>query len=159
MSVSSDLRDEVYTRIALKKSLSQFTFNNFTVQQTHAPYQELVRMTADHPGGKVYVVAGVPGPLVNTSRTNTGLLREYAVMIGYQKANIDFDDLTANDTLLDFIEELEEMCRTEITPTLFSFVRLEPLQDENQVPYDLFTLRNVKMFEAYFTAFFNYVVQ
>jgi len=158
MSTMSDLRDEVYTRIAAKKVLEDFTFNNFTVVKSHRPYERIELLPTNYPGGKVYVVAGTPGVIQGRSRSNIAL-GELAVVVGFQKGNIDLDDLAANDTLLDFVEELADMCRLEVTPAEYSFQRLEFLQDDNGVPYDFFGMRDAHLFESYFTAFYLKVAQ
>lgn len=157
MSIVSDLRDEVYTRIATKKTNTEFTYSNdFTLERTWRPYQLLEALGSDHPVGKVYVIGGTPIGYGNRSRTNM-ILGEYSVMIGFQKLVDDITDVTEIDGYVDFVQELEDMCRQEVDPTLFSFSRLEFLRDQDGMPFSFLMLRDSNVFEAYFTVTYQRV--
>ena len=68
--------------------------------------------------------------------------------------------LFRSDSLAEFVEQLREVCRLEIDggTSYFSWVRNEALKDSNDVPFSYAGLREGGFFEAYFTAFFNYVL-
>jgi len=55
------LRDEVFTRISLKKTLLGYVFNDFDLEKTWFPYERLEDLGTDHPNGKVYVIGMAPG--------------------------------------------------------------------------------------------------
>lgn len=156
MAIQNDLRDLVYLTLGVKKAADEFTFNNFGIEKTHIPYELLWTLPNDFPGGKVYVVAGVPGDLEVINRQNATAAREWSVMVGYQKGNVPREDNTVLDTLDNLVSELETMCRLEIdSNSEFSFTRLEYLKDENGVPFDFYGLREQSLYEAYFTAFYK----
>ena len=157
MSIVSELRDEVYTRIAAKQAATEFTYgNSFTLVRTWRPYQLLDKLSTDHPTGKVYVIGGSPIGYNNRSRSNT-ILGEYSVMVGFQKLVADIDSVSEIDGYVDFVQELEDMCRLEVDPTLFSFSRLEFLRDQDGMPFSFLMLREASLFEAYFTVTYNRV--
>lgn len=150
----TDLRDEVYTRLLVKRTVEGFPFNNFTVKKTSYPQADLESFIADYPNGLVYVVAGVPGDIRSESRTNIAKA-EYSVKIGFQKGDIDATDNEVVDPLYEFVEALARLCRKEVDPTSdYSFTALEWQKDANEVPLSFLGLRH-GFFEAYFTAFYT----
>ena len=154
MSRIVDLRNEVYTRILLKKTLEQFSDNDFAIEQTWMPYSRLESLL---PTPKVWIVGGSPGDAPNRSRTNT-IMREFCVMIGLQKALPDKNFDSEVDDLCGLLEEIEDTCRLEVTPDQYSFNRLEYLKDENNVPLSFIMLRRALCFEAYFSIHYNLVI-
>lgn len=157
MSIISSIRDEVYTRIAVKKAAADFVYSNsFTLERTWKPYELLDKLGTDHPTGKVYIIGGNPIGYGNESRTNL-VKAEYSVMVGFQKLINDVNDLAEIDAYTGFMEELEDVCRTEVLPDLFSFTRLEYLRDADGVPFSFVMLRDLFTFEAYFTVYYNRV--
>jgi hypothetical protein len=156
-----EARDEVYLRLLVKQVAEDFVFNDFIVEKTYRPYSRMEDLAGNYVGGKVYVVAGTPGDLITETREPDNISKqELAVVVGYQRANVDFDNTTAGDLYLRFIKELETMCRKDVgnSSNDLSFRRLEYLKDENGVPLDFFAMRNQQMFEAYFTVFYDFVL-
>jgi hypothetical protein len=147
------LRDEIYTRILLNKTLTNYSDNSFDIEKTWKPYSELTSIQANP---KVWVVGGVPGDADNKSRTNM-VLREHQTMIGIQKGLGSGVITTEIDNLTLLVEEIEETCRTEVSVDLFKFTRLEFLKDENGTPFSFTMLRKAYTFEAYFTVYYNKV--
>lgn len=157
MSVISDIRDEVYTRIAVKQANTEYSYGNtFTLEKTWRPYVLLDQLSRDHPAGKVYVIGGTPIGYANQSRTNM-ILGEYSVMVGFQRLITDLDDEAEIDGYVSFVQELEDTCRLEVTPELFSFTRLEFLRDPDGLPFSFIQMRDAHTFEAYFTVYYNHV--
>lgn len=152
-----NIRDEVYTRISLKKALSGFVFNDFTLEKVWLPYQRLETLTTDHPSGKVYVIGLVNGDESTLSRANT-TLREVPVQVCYQRRVPDLSDISAIDELVEFEEQLRAVCRNEVNLSGFSWSRIESLKDNNRTPYSYVGLREAGTFEVYFTTFYNLVL-
>jgi hypothetical protein len=159
-SITTDLRDLIYAKLLLKQLATEFVINDFEIERTYLPYSELSRARVDNPSGKVYLVTGVPGDIVNTSRKNRGIARDISIILGYQICDVKVTDYGTLDDYVFLVEQLDEMCREEIDPsTVYSFSRLEYLKDENGVPYSFLGLRDNKTFESYFTATFNFTLQ
>lgn len=155
MSLITELRDEIYTRIAAKKAATEYVYDNdFTLERTWRPYEQLEKLSNDHPTGKVYVIGGNPIGYTNQSRTQL-VLAEYSVMLGFQRFVEDIDDVDEIDGYTDFLEELEDTCRIEVNPEQYSFTRLEYLRDPDGLPLSFLGLRDASTFEAYFTVYYN----
>lgn len=156
------LRELVYTRIGIKKAALQFTYaNDFEVVQTWRPWDTIERInTLIH--GKVYVIGGTPGDKINESRSNMAL-GEFNVMVGFQHAIVNVDDLAEIDAYVNFVKELDAMCQNEIdvasVSPLFSWTRIAYLRDPDGIPLSFVGLRIENMFEAYFTASYTTIVQ
>lgn len=160
MSLITDLRDDLYLQIAAKKAALEYSINTFTLEKTWIPYEELPDLTRDHPDGKVYLIGGNPIGYGISSRTNL-VLGEYSVMIGYQRiptAQFSDSGFTAEiDSYTDFMEELEETCRLDVTPSRYVFTRLEYLRDPDGLPLSYIMLRDTATFEAFFTVVYKRV--
>lgn len=157
MSYVSDLRDEVYTMLATKKSNTEFNYgNDFTLERTWRPYELLDKFAGSNPTGKVYVIGSTPIGYANQSRTNM-VLGEYSVIVAFQRLVADLDDRDEIDSYVDFVQELEDACRTEINHPSFSFTRLEFIRDPDGLPLSFIMLRDASMFESYFTVYYNIV--
>ena len=152
-----DIRDEVFTRILLKKTLSGFVFNDFDIEKTWFPYRRLEDFIKDHPSGIVYIIGLAADDTENLSRGNMAR-REVPVQIGYQRANVDPQDTALIDTLIELEEQLRDVCRIEVDPEFFSWMRTESLKDENGVPYSFLALREANTFESFFMATYNLVL-
>lgn len=156
MSILIDIRDEIHTRIALKRTLEEFTFNDFTLVKTWYPFQKLELM-GDHPGGKVYIIGLAGDDAPNQSRSNVAL-REVPVQIGYQKPISNLQDTDSIDDLILFVEQLRDVCRKDVDLDGYSWSRNESLKDENGIPYSFVGMREASLFESYFTAFYQTVL-
>lgn len=152
-----DIRDEVYNRILVKRAGAEFVFNDFDVEKTWFPYERLEALATDHPAGKVYVIGLAPTDAVVKSRTNLSQ-RESPIMLGYQRAEVNPQDQTLIDDLVELVEQLDNLCIKDVDAELFSFSRLEYLKDENEVPFSFMGLRNANVFEAYFTVYYTNVL-
>lgn len=148
------IRDEVYLRINLKKTLAGFVLNDWDIEKTWIPFERLETMNED---GKVYVIGLAANDVDALSRTNMGL-REYRVQVGLQVPKVDNQDDSRIDQLVELVEQLETVCRKEVALDGFSFVRLEYMKDENDVPFSFMGMREADMFEAYFTATYNTIL-
>jgi len=80
-------------------------------------------------------------------------------MVGFQRAQVNPQDDSLIDTLVELVEELDATCIRDVDDDLFSFVRLEYLKDQNDTPFAFMALRTTNLFEAYFTAYFNLILQ
>lgn len=158
MSVMSDVRGELYTRINLKRALAEYVFNNFTSEETYLPYKELQKFDTDHPGGHVYVIGLAYDQGETKSRTNL-VLEEVPVMVGYQRRISDHTDTALLDQLVQFMEELYDTARKDFDLDGYTWNRNESLKDENGTPYAFVGLREAGLFEAYFTAFYQHPKQ
>jgi hypothetical protein len=156
MSFITSLRNQLYTAIDTRKTASGFTYgNDFTLEKTWRPYQELKLMGSDHPTGKVYIIGGNPIGFSNLSRTNT-VLGNYSTMVGFQRLISDITSLSEVDAYTDFLQELEEICISGLLEnSSFSFDRLEYLRDPDGLPFAFIGMRDEHTFEAYFSVYYN----
>src|SRR5262245_13326750 len=93
----TQIRDEVYLRINVKKTALGFTFaNDFVLEKTWRPWETLEALAdpAKFPHGKVYILGGRMGDVMNRSRQGTNLAgpREYGVQMGFQIVPKDVND-------------------------------------------------------------------
>lgn len=154
MSRLSALRDEIYTRILLKKGIAGFTINGFTLTRTYYPYEKLEEFKTAHPFGIVYVIGMNSDDLPLKSRTNL-TMAEVPVQIAYQRFVEDTSDYTEIDSYENLIEELRDVCRKEVDLEPYAWMQNEALRDENGVPFSFTGLRKASTFEGYFTAHYT----
>ena len=161
MSYITDARDEVYTRINLKKSLAGFSNNSFTLQKAWNPGAYNVSpesLAADHPSGLLYVIGMTSDDAPNRSRTNL-TQKELPVHIGLQHAVADLTDVSELDAYVQLVEELYAVCRKEVDQSTFQWLRTESLKDENELPFFFTAMREAAVFEAYFTAYYLLITE
>lgn len=149
------MRDAVHARLLLDQLATLFVFNDFDVEKTFVPYEKVAAMAADHPSGKIYVISSQFGDYINASRANRAIVQELPVQLGYQRADVDYDDETTVEQLVELVEQLQDMCRLRVDLDGYSFARMEMLKDENDVPFSFIMMREARTFEAYFTAVYN----
>lgn len=158
MNYLANLIDEIATRIALKKSLSQFTINSFEVRKTWRPYERLDNFQNIEGGVIVYIVGLASNDQTTESRSNASL-KTIPIQIGLQKNLDDSTDYDEVKGLVNFDEQLRDMCRLEVSLDGYSWLRNDSLaEDDSGTPFAFVGLREVGMFEAYFTTFFNFVL-
>lgn len=162
MSQLTDIRDTVALTIATKQALSSFYYaNDFSLTKTWRPWVQLEDLfnATKFPHGKVYVIGGRPSDFQRLARSGM-TQRDYPIQIGFQHAIQDIDDTSEIDAYVNFVEELEETCRLEvdIVWSNIAFSRLEVMRDPNGIPLAFIQIREVNVFEAYFTAVFTEVL-
>jgi hypothetical protein len=154
-STLTTLRDLINAAIVAKKATNGFVDNSFDVAAAWIPYTRVEDLPA---GGKVWLVGLASDFGGKLSRTNT-CKWELAVQIGFQKV-CQPTDVAAIDSLVELVEQFRNLCRKEVDPdTAFSWNRDEVAKDENGTPYAFTSLRDVSVFESYFTAYFDTTLQ
>jgi len=156
-STAQALRDELQTRLSLKKAASGFINNDFDIATGWFEYDLMEELPNDHPNGLVYILGMVADSEVNKSRTNVSM-KEVPVMVGFKRV---INDPTNND-LIDVLEELVEqftdVARLEVDLDGYSWTRTEFMKDEAGMPLGFQSLQQ-GMFAAWFTTYFNFVLQ
>jgi len=155
LSYLVELEKKVEEKINAAKSASEFVFNDFTVERTPYPMENVENLPA---AGKVYIVGMGSDEERGESRQNT-CKAEAPIQIGYQRAVVPTDTDTI-DALKLLIEQLRDIVRKEVDPEVdwASWNRTENLKDDNGTPYSYMGLREGNFFEAYFTAFYTLVL-
>lgn len=156
-SILYNLREEVSTRVSLKKTASGFVFNDFDVETGWFDYDLLDKLEEDHPQGLVFIAGMVADVDSNKSRSNLSM-REVPVMVGYKRMLTDPFNNSALDVLEEFMDELTEICRLEVNLEGYSWTRTEWLKDESGLPLG-FQAFQQNLFAGWFTAYFNFVLQ
>lgn len=154
----ADIRDAVYTQLLLDRTNTLFVDNGFNAEKTYIPYEHLADLATNHPDGKVYVISANHGDLINRSRENGAVIQELPVQLGFQKADVAYTDVASLDILAELVEQLQDMCRSRVDLSGYSFNRIEVMKDEEDVPFNYVMLREAATFEAYFTAIYQYVL-
>lgn len=156
-----DIRNEVYTRILTLKGLSSFSFNDFGLKKAWKPYTSIEEMNVSFPGGIVTVVGGLMGDRNIITRNGRTVLAEFSVKIGYQKYitdDIGGADTSPIDDLVNFVEELDEVCRNRVDLDNVAYLRTEFLKDENGIPFHFIRAAQLSTFEAFFDAYYNFPI-
>lgn len=159
MSQLTDIRDTVALTIAVKQGLDAFYYaNDFVLKKTWRPWVQLEDLfdPTKFPHGQVYVIGGRSSDFQRLSRSGM-TQRDYPIQIGFQHAIQDIDNTAEIDAYVGFVEELEETCRLEvdIVWSNIAFTRLEVMRDPNGIPLAFVQIREVNVFEAYFSAIFT----
>jgi hypothetical protein len=145
------LRQLVHDAIADRKRQGGYVVNDFELALTRRPATALGKAP---PAGKVWVVGLAASDQVVTR--SLAFTREIPVQVAVQLVLPDAPE--DSEPLLDRYEDLEEELR-DTARTLahehFSWLRTEPLRDENGVPFSFVGLREYNTFEAFFTAYYK----
>lgn len=152
------LRNLLAVEIIAKQQEDFFTFNNFDVEQVWIPEEEVEDLVKDHPYGKLYIIASPWDEGPNLSRHSSLALREIPISLGFQKGKVLTSDTAGIDLLVDLIDGLYEVCR-ELEHDDYTWLRTESLKDANGVPFNYNTMANHNVFSAYFTCYYNHIVQ
>lgn len=155
MAELTALRDEVYTRINVKKSNSQFIVNDFAVEKDRwLPSEGLEGLKATYPNGLLNVIGGCLGDMKNLGRQPLAN-REYSVHISFQKV-INGPADPSIDTLVTLLEQLDLMCLSQIANSTNRMTpsRIEYLKDEHNLPIAYVLLRQGSCFSALFSAYY-----
>lgn len=162
MSLLTDIRDTVATTIAVKQLATRFYYaNDFVLATTWRPWVQLEDLfdPKKYPHGKLYVIGGRPSDFQRISRSGAAQ-RDYPIQLGFQHAIQNIDDTAEIDQYVGFVEEIEETCRLEVGTAWanIAFSRMEVMRDQNGIPMSFIQIREVNIFEAYFTAVFTQVL-
>lgn len=145
------LRQLVHDAILDRKRRGEFVVNDFELEVTRRP----LTLLADAPeAGKVWIVGLAAGDQI--VGRNKSFTREIPVQIAVQLLLPDAPEKCEAlcDRYEDLEDELRDTART-LTHQHFSWIRNEPLRDENGTPFSFIGLRQHNTFEAFFTAFYK----
>src|SRR5690606_7929011 len=150
------LRGIVFDAIEKRKSDGGFVVNDFDLEQTHLPHQQL----EDIPdAGKVWVIRLAADDSILTR--SQSFQREIPIQIGLQKVLCESPREATEE--IDRYEELEDELRDCVQLSVkdhkhFAWTRTQALKDENGTPFNFVGLRQANTFEAFFTAYFKVVL-
>ena len=157
-ATGTELRNLLALEVSIKRQEGFYTHNDFMVEQVWVPEEELENLAKSYPGVKLYVITSPWEEGPNQTRCSGLALREVPISFGFQKAQVLTSDVAGIDLLVDLIDELYDVCR-HFDHRDYSWIRTEALKDENGVPFNYTNLINHNVFEAYFTVYYNHVVQ
>lgn len=139
------------------KEAGQFLVNDFDIEESYMPYEELTKLNKDHPQGKLFLIA-LPSDQSNKSRGNLAL-QDAAVLVGFQKGRISASDAVATiDRYVNLMGQIQNVCRT-FDPDNYSWSRTECIKDENNIPLSYVKLGQSSVFESYFVVFYNILIR
>lgn len=157
MDETIDLRRNLALNIEVKRLAGNFSFNDFTVVETALPFETLASLNKNFSGGKLFLVAlPIPSEDVLSRPPYNLVKKEVAVLVGFQKGDVNSNDLETIDNLSVFVSEVRTACRKFDTES-FTFSRSEALKDDNGVPYGYAQLTSARAFDTYFIAYYNLV--
>lgn len=144
------LAKAVVVAIEAAKAAKSFSHNLFLVKRSYQPAVDLSGLSE---GGTVWVVGLSPGDEIPYTRSRA-VTRELAVQVAFQ-VPVEPEDIDQADIFSNFLEELRDVCRLNVTTAGYHFVRIEAMKDEETgLPYYLEGMRK-GIFEGYFTVFYN----
>ena len=148
------IRNAVYTAINSAKGNEEYVINTFNLTKTYFPQQTLEELQST-----IYV--RVVAMALDEDRQTRGYTKEYElpVHLGVQRA-VDPSATTTLDSYVQLVEELADTCADDelVSGSSYVWIRTEALKDSNGLPYQFGVLREHHTFEAYFTAFYKYLV-
>jgi len=153
-----DLRDEIFTRISINKIALNYTFNNFVLEKTYLPRADLDEFDDNFPEGKMYLIT-LANDDISKSRSNV-IIRNLPIHIGFQRRVNDVNDVATLDTFMEFMDEIKDTCRKEIdtSDNDYSFRSLDSLRSDEDTPYEFEQLRQLGLFEMFFTTRYDIVL-
>lgn len=151
------LRNLLALEIEGQKLAGTFTYNTFDVEQVWIPSETLEDLHTDHPNGKLYILVAPWDEGPNQSRASSLGLREIPVSFGLQRPRVLATDTAAIDLMVDLVDELYAVLRT-FDHENYNWLRTEALKDDNGVPFNYALNVTANIFEAYFTAYYNHVI-
>jgi len=151
------IRQLVYQAIHAKKLAGGFVDNDWELDWTYLPYQELKDIP---PNGKVWIIGLAHGDEEALTRGNLTSM-EIPVQVGFQRlVNASPAGRSVLDMLVELVEQLREVCRKEVAAddNGFSWLRTESLKDPDETPYSYMGLRQASSFETYFTPYYKTIL-
>lgn len=148
----ADIRDELYTRILVKKTALGYVNNSFSIVKTWQPMDTLENLEQNYTNGKLYIVCHTPGDIskLESKGSSKTVTRDFATYLGFQKPITDVTSLSEMDTNAELIEQLETTCRKEFNLDGYQFAMLDYLKDDRGQPNSYVVQRRSLVFEAYF---------
>jgi hypothetical protein len=152
---SVTLRSQIAEFITLARTNEQFSpSNQFTIEETYLPFTELIKLSKDHPNGKLYI-STLPNDEENRSRAHLAQT-ETGILVGFLKSQVHIKETAEIDELVTFIEQLKFTCRHMEVSGAYCWSRTEAMKDENGTPYGYADLTQSNLFHSYFVVYYNY---
>jgi hypothetical protein len=147
------VRDEVYSRIALKKGVSGFSENNFELVRAHQPRIDVKDIGTQYPNGVCFVVA--LGAEENRNRSRGTLhLTTVPVWIQFTKLLRSESAIAEGDLYIDLLTEIKDCVRNDFALAGYQWVTHVVPKDDSETPYSYVSLRRAGLFEGVFISRF-----
>jgi hypothetical protein len=148
-----EIRDALLAGINAKKTANGFTYNDFATDWSNQPVTDLAEFPAE---GKVWIVVLASDDEQSESRIRNICKKYVPVQVAIQR-QCDQGDKTLQDTMVTLEDQIREYLRTEFTLAGWQWCKCEALKDDNGTPYSYMGLREVGIWETYFTATFLFI--
>jgi len=153
-SYQATIRSGVYDQIVARKST--FAITDFTTEETYFPTARIEDISSK-PEVKVCSIGmGVDRP--RQLRDPTKKVLELGVMVHVQQ-RIDPADTATADSIIELVEDIMDACEDDdlVAGASYSWLRTEPLKDENDLIYSYEALTVNGVFQAVFILFYRYI--
>jgi hypothetical protein len=150
------LRSYLACLVKTKRDLKQYAYNDFVIKETYYPRSELA--TELEPGFWWFMGLSSDEALLTRGRTAT---EDLPIHFGFQRY-VDVDSLATMDLMTLLVEQVKHTIRLdrsiELDGQVYAWQRNESIKDPNGLPVSYMGLRNGKIYETYFTAYFRTVL-
>jgi hypothetical protein len=151
---SVTLRQSLAAFINEAKGYELFSDNSFEVEESYLPFEELVKLNKDNPGGKLYICQS---PTDETIMSRAAAARtECGILFAFQVGKVRESDTVRIDNLVTLINELKYTARKFEQESAYSWNRTEAMKDEQGTPLAYIMLKQAKIFQSYFMSYYTY---
>jgi hypothetical protein len=149
-----NVRTLINTAITARKAASGFVYNGFSIENSHVPTAK--QAEASSKAGIVFLVGLISNDLGQLSRKRPPpSLREIYLNVGFIRSDVDPQDIDLVDDMIELGEQLRDTCRA-IDNEIYAWKKNVAMSFDEGTPYNYVGLREIRSFEAYFTA--HYIV-
>lgn len=153
-AVQVTIRDAVYDKIVASKST--FVITRFDVEKTYFPSEDLENL-AEQPKVKVIAV-GFGNNRERVYRDGKAVQLDVPVQVAIQQ-KVDQKSNPIIDRLVELVEQIMNVCEDDelVIGKDYTWMRTEPLKDENDLIYSYESLSSNGVFQAVFTVHYSYI--
>jgi microsomal dipeptidase-like Zn-dependent dipeptidase len=153
-AIQVTIRDAVYDKIVASKAT--FVITRFDVEKTYFPSEDLENLS-EQPKVKVIAV-GFGSNRERVYRDGKTIQLDLPVQVAIQQ-KVDPKNNPPIDKLVELIEQIMNICEDDelVSGQDYTWLRTEPLKDENDLIYSYEALTVNGVFQAVFTVHYSYI--
>ena len=153
-AIQVTIRDAVYDKIVASKAT--FVITRFDVEKTYFPSEDLENLS-EQPKVKVIAV-GFGSNRERVYRDGKTIQLDLPVQVAIQQ-KVDPKNNPPIDKLVELIEQIINICEDDelVSGQDYTWLRTEPLKDENDLIYSYEALTVNGVFQAVFTVHYSYI--
>jgi len=148
------IRDAIKT--AIDAAIPTYAITTLTSEVTYFPRADLEDL--ETPVIKI-VATGFGSERTRVLRTAQVNVEDIGIQIALQQRVLTKDDTSTMDDLVEVAEQIMDTVESDDLATGYSWIRTEPLRDDNGTIYGYDQLASDNVFQVIFTAFYSRVKQ